>query len=96
MSNASPALSSLADSLDSLRHRMKPTDERQHRVLAAELNSRSLAMLLMDDISEPEVMNIHNLAGLISVLKPNVNSAFDSAMDDVEALHVSLSSPAVT
>jgi hypothetical protein len=91
MSNAAPPLSSLADSLDSLRQRMNPTDQRKHRVLSAELNSRSLAMSLDRDVSPQTVNEIQKLADRVSVVDPNAVSAFESVMDDVEALHTSLS-----
>jgi hypothetical protein len=86
MSNASAPLSSLADSLDSLRQRMSPIDQRKHRVLAAELIARSLAMSLVDDVSLQTVNEIRILADRVSVVNPDDTAEFDAVLDAVEAL----------
>jgi hypothetical protein len=85
MSNATGPLSSLADSLDSLRQRMKPTDQRKQRVLADDLVARSLAMSRQNDVSAAMLTNIRILADRVSVVDPDTVS-FEQVMSDVEAL----------
>lgn len=93
MSNASAPLSSLADSLDSLRQRMKPTDGRKQRVLADELIARSLAMSLQNDVGAAMLTKIRILADRVSVVDPDTE-AFKQVMGDVEAMLASLENAA--
>lgn len=90
MSNASAPLRSLGDSLDSLRQRIKPTDDRKMRVLRAELTSYSLASSLENDVSRDVIDDIIETTNAVASLNPSGKDLFEVVMDRVERLLLSL------
>ena len=90
MSNASAPLRSLGDSLDSLRQRIKPTDDRKMRVLRAELTAYSLASSLENDVSRDIIDNIIETTNAVASLNPSDRDLFEVVMDRVEKLLLSL------
>ena len=90
MSNASAPLRSLGDSLDSLRQRIKPTDDRKMRVLRAELTSYSLASSLENDVSRNVIDDIIETTNAVASLNPSDKDLFEVVMDRVERLLLSL------
>ena len=90
MSNASAPLRSLGDSLDSLRQRIKPTDDRKMRVLRAELVAYSLASSLENDVSRDIIDDIIETTNAVASLNPSDKDLFEVVMDRVERLLLSL------
>ena len=90
MSNASAPLRSLGDSLDSLRQRIKPTDDRKIRVLRAELAAYSLASSLENDVSRDIIDDIIETTNAVASLNPSDKDLFEVVMDRVERLLLSL------
>lgn len=92
MSNASGPLRSLGDSLDSLRQRMTPTDERKFRVLRCEITAYSLASSLSDDQSSETIEQIVRNTNAVATLNSTNNARFETVVSEVENMLLNLSS----
>jgi hypothetical protein len=91
MSNVTAPLMSLAQSLHSLSQKMAGSDERRHRVLAAEINAYSLAMAISSNRAQDMVKRIYAVTNKVAMCDPTDDTDFEQTMSEAVALLSDLS-----
>jgi hypothetical protein len=90
MSNATPPLMSLGDSLDSLLDKMSSTDNRRDRVLADHLAAYARATSIEHDVDAGMLNRIIGTTHKVAILKPSQTATVNKVLDAVEALLLDL------